>query len=73
VFSEHRAEQKNMSGIQYVTDEKGRKVAVQIDLRKHKALWEDIQDGLIVQERKREAGISYEEYQASRAKSGTKR
>jgi hypothetical protein len=62
-----------MSGIQYVTDEKGRKVAVQIDLRKHKALWEDIQDGLIAQERKREAGVSYEEYRAGRAKSGTKR
>ena len=25
-----------MSGIQFVTDEKGRKVAVQIDLKKHR-------------------------------------
>ena len=30
-----------MTGIQFVTDEKGRKVAVLIDLKKHKALWED--------------------------------
>ena len=27
-----------MNGIQYVTDEKGRKVAVQIDLKKHREL-----------------------------------
>ena len=26
-----------MTGVQFLTDEKGRKVAVQIDLRKHKA------------------------------------
>ena len=36
-----------MTGIQYVTDEKGRKVAVQIDLTKHRGLWEDIQDVLV--------------------------
>jgi hypothetical protein len=27
-------------GIQYVTDEKGRKVAVQIDSKKHHDLWD---------------------------------
>ncbi len=32
-----------MTGIQYVTDEKGRKVAVQIDLKEHRELWEDLQ------------------------------
>lgn len=57
-----------MTGIQYVADEKGRKVAVQIDLKKHKALWEEIQDGLIAQERKSETGIPYEEYRATRTK-----
>jgi hypothetical protein len=36
-----------MSGIQYVTDEKGRKVAVQIDLKTHRELWEDIEDVLV--------------------------
>jgi len=30
-----------MTGIQFVTDEKGRKVAAQIDLRKHAAQLED--------------------------------
>jgi hypothetical protein len=30
-----------------VTNEKGRKVAVQIDLNKHRELWEDIEDVLV--------------------------
>jgi hypothetical protein len=34
-----------MTGIQFLTDEKGRKVAVQIDLRKQRALWADFYDG----------------------------
>ena len=36
-----------VSGIQYVTDEKGRKVGVLIDLKKHGAIWEDFWDGLV--------------------------
>jgi hypothetical protein len=34
-------ENRAMTGIQYVTDEKGRKVAVQIDLKKYGAVLED--------------------------------
>jgi hypothetical protein len=34
-----------MTGIQFVTDDKGRKTAVLIDLKKHKAIWEDFWDG----------------------------
>jgi hypothetical protein len=49
-----------MTGIQFLTDEKGRKVAVQIDLRKHKALWEDFYDGLISEQRRKEKGIPFE-------------
>ncbi len=43
-----------MTGIQYVTDEKGRKVAVQIDLAKHGELWQDVQDVLISRSRRHE-------------------
>jgi hypothetical protein len=46
-----------MNGIQYVTDQNGRKVAVQIDLREHAALWEDIEDVLISRSREGEPGI----------------
>jgi hypothetical protein len=57
-----------MTGIQFVTDEKGRKVGVLIDLKKHRALWEDFSDGLISESRRKEKGIPYEQYRANRAK-----
>jgi hypothetical protein len=61
-------ENRNMTGIQYVTDEKGRKVAVQIDLKKYGAIWEDFWDGLVSESRRKEKGIPYEQYRASRLK-----
>jgi hypothetical protein len=48
-----------MDGIQFLTDEKGRKVAVQIDLRKHRALWEDFYDGLVSEQRRKEKGVPF--------------
>ncbi|HMD97222.1 MAG TPA: hypothetical protein VKM93_07850 [Terriglobia bacterium] len=53
-----------MTGIQFVTDVEGRKIAVQIDLRKHGALWEDIQDVLVSRSRRREKGIPVEKVKA---------
>ena len=43
---------------------KGRKTAAVIDLKKHKALWEDIQDVLVSQSRKREKGIPLDQVKA---------
>src|SRR5660397_55326 len=40
-----------MQGIQYVTDEKGQKVAVQINLRKFGEIWEDLFDNLLSRQR----------------------
>ena len=57
-----------MTGIQFITDAKGRKMAVVIDLRKHRALWEDIEDGLISESRRKGKSVPYEEYRASRLK-----
>lgn len=57
-----------MTGIQFVTDDKGRKVAVQIDLKKYGAMLEDFWDGLISESRRGEKAISYEQYRASRQK-----
>jgi len=39
-------ENKPMTGVQFVTDGKGRKVAVLIDLKKHGARLEEFWDGL---------------------------
>jgi hypothetical protein len=61
---------KDMTGIQYVTDEKGRKVAVQIDLKKHRQLWEDIEDVLVSRSRRNEKRIPLERVKAGLIKSG---
>lgn len=59
-----------MTGIQYVTDEKGRKVAVQIDLTKHRGLWEDIQDVVVSRSRRQEKRIPLDKVKAGLIKSG---
>jgi hypothetical protein len=59
-----------MSGIQYVTDERGRKVAVQIDLKKHRELWEDIEDVLVSRSRRHEKRIPLEKVKAGLIRSG---
>ena len=59
-----------MGGIQYLTDEKGHKTAAVIDLKTHKALWEDIQDVLISKTRRHEKGVSLDKVKASLIASG---
>jgi hypothetical protein len=49
-----------MKGINYLTDEKNRKIAVQIDLKKYGHLWEDFYDYLIAELRKDEEKIPLE-------------
>jgi len=49
-----------MTGIQYVTNAKGRRVAVQIDLLKHGELWEDFYDLLVARRRAHEPRESLE-------------
>ncbi|MGB7601947.1 MAG: hypothetical protein WBM24_16685 [Candidatus Sulfotelmatobacter sp.] len=58
-----------MTGIQFITDEKGRKTAAVIDLRKHKALWEDIQDVLVSRSRRHEKRIPLDKVKADLIKS----
>jgi hypothetical protein len=59
-----------MTGIQYVTDEEGRKVAVQIDLREHAELWEEIEDVLVSRSRRNEASIPLSQVKANLIQSG---
>jgi hypothetical protein len=59
-----------MTGIQYVTDGKGRKVAVQIDLRRYRELWEDIEDVLVSRSRRHEKRIPLDTVKARLVKSG---
>jgi hypothetical protein len=59
-----------MTGIQFITDAKGRKTAAIIDLKKHKALWEDIQDVLVSRSRKHERRVPLEKVKADLIASG---
>jgi hypothetical protein len=49
-----------MEGIQFVTDDKGKKVAVQIDLKRYGKLWEDIHDQLVADSRADEKSVSFD-------------
>lgn len=55
-----------MGGIQFLTDRKGRKVGVLIDLKKHGAIWQDFWDGFVSESRRKEKSIPYEQYRSSR-------
>jgi hypothetical protein len=55
-----------VTGIQFLTDDKGHRV--QIDLKKHGAIWEDFWDGLISESRRKEKSIPYTQYRNSRLK-----
>ena len=59
-----------MTGIQFITDEAGEKTAVVIDLKKHKALWEDLQDVLISRSRHHEKRIPLAAVKADLIKRG---
>jgi hypothetical protein len=59
-----------MNGIHFVTDDKGRKVAVQLDLKKHRELWEDIENVLVSRSRRAEKRIPLEKVKAGLVKSG---
>ncbi len=58
-----------MTGIQFITDEAGRRTAAVIDLTKHKALWEDIEDALVSRLRWHEKSIPLDKVKADLIKS----
>jgi hypothetical protein len=49
-----------MEGIQFVTNDKGKKVAVLIDLERYGELWEDIHDQLVADSRAHEKSVPFE-------------
>jgi hypothetical protein len=59
-----------MTGIQFITDEAGRRTAVVIDLKKHNALWEDIEDVLLSRSRRHAKRIPLAKVKADLIKRG---
>jgi hypothetical protein len=66
----HLKDNEAMRGIRFVVDEKGRKVAIQIDLKIHGRKLEDFWDGLISESRRKEKGIPLEKVKADLIKRG---
>ncbi len=54
-------QRKKVKGVNFVVDEEHEKKAVIIDLRKHRALWEDFYDTLLTKEREKEPRETLEE------------
>ena len=50
-----------MTGISYMVNEAGEKTAVILDLRKHRRVWEDMHDRLLVEARRKEPRESLEQ------------
>ena len=59
-----------MKGIHFVTDGKGKKTAVQIDLHEYGELWEDFYDGLTAKKRESEPRESFESVKKLLSKNG---
>ncbi|NLG17695.1 MAG: hypothetical protein GX556_10230 [Fibrobacter sp.] len=59
-----------MRGVQYVTDEKGEKTAVLIDLKKNGDLWEDFYDYTVSRERENESRESLDSVRKRIIKNG---
>jgi len=53
-----------ISGIQFVTDDQGKRVAVQLDLKEWGELWEDIYDNIVADARKSAPTMPLEEFEA---------
>jgi hypothetical protein len=50
-----------MKGVSFLIDDAGKKTAVILDLRKHRRVWEDIYDQLLIASRKDEPRESLEQ------------
>lgn len=59
-----------MEGIQFVTNDKGKRVAVMIDLKKYGELWEDFYDSVIARSRAHEPRESLESVKKQLRKQG---
>ncbi|MBI4753661.1 hypothetical protein HY793_04765 [Candidatus Desantisbacteria bacterium] len=59
-----------MTGVSFLTDEMGQKVAVQIDLKEVGTLWDDFYDNLMARQRANEPRESFESVKASLMRQG---
>ncbi len=51
-----------MTGIRYITDDKGKKTDLIINLEEHGQIVEDLLDALLIEERRTEDSIPFDEF-----------
>lgn len=59
-----------MQGIHFLTNDKGKKVAVQIDLERYGKFWEDFYDALTLEQRRNDKRIPLSEVRKRLVKAG---
>jgi hypothetical protein len=59
-----------MQGIHFLTNDKGKKVAVQIDLERYGEFWEDFYDALTLEQRRSDKRIPLSEVRKRLVKAG---
>jgi len=55
------SQRKKVKGVNFVVDEGNQKKAVIIDLKRHRAIWEDFYDTLLTKDREKEPRETLEE------------
>lgn len=61
-----------MKGITYLVDNAGNKTGVVLDLKKHRRLWEEIHDRLLIESRRGEPRLSLEQLRGQMTRRTTK-
>jgi hypothetical protein len=62
-----------MTGVSYLIDDAGRKTGVILDLRKHRRIWEDLYDRLLIESRRHEPRDSMEAVERALSRKSSKR
>ena len=49
-----------IKGVQFLSDQKGQKTGVLIDLKRHRRIWEDLYDAMLAESRRGEPRVAWE-------------
>jgi hypothetical protein len=62
-----------MTGISFLVDDAGRKTGVILDLRKHRRIWEDLYDRLLIESRRHEPRDSLQAVERTLSRKSSRR
>jgi len=51
----------DLKGVQFVSDAGGQRTGVLIDLRRHRALWDDVYDALVAESRRKDPRLDWDD------------